>query len=169
MGCGMETGNNDYISSSSIQLETSMRQWEINTLKAFNSNMYEVISKVNSKFLGNIENVEQEIDLLFNREFGEKIFEKIFKNELFRANRELNQTLNPTAIRILVFLLSKSNVKAGDKNNNQDKPEFLWNLVFDDNEQLDGQLDFDKPNVIDSFKMAIELATVVLVGKDIFI
>ena len=170
MGCGMESGSNDYIgNNNSYQCETSIRQWETNNLGAFNKHLYDIISKVNSKFLGNPDNIEQEISLLFNREMAEKIFDEIFKNEIFRNNRDKTQSFNPTAFRILIFILSKSNVKRGDKNNNQDKVEFLWNLVFDDNYALDGQLDFDKPNVIDSFKIAIELATVVLVGINKFI
>jgi len=166
----MESGSNDYIgNNNSYQCETSIRQWETNNLGAFHKNLYDIVSKVNSKFLGNPDNIEHEISLLFNREMGEKIFDEIFKNEIFRANRDKTQSFNPTTFRILIFLLSKSNVKRGDRNNNQDKVEFLWNLVSDDSEILDGQLDFDKPNVIDSFKIAIELATVVLVGINKFI
>lgn len=165
MGCGMDSNINDYISSNNtIQCEKDIRNWEINTLLAFQKGLYQTISKLNAKFLRNSENIEEEINSFFNGEFIDKHYEQMFKNDIFRIERDNKNSYDPNPIRILIFLLSKSSVKCGDKNQIQDKNDFLFNLVTDATEPISLQFDFDKPNIIKVLKLAIEIATVVLVG-----
>ena len=163
MGC--EIQKNNYIdNNSTCQQENDIRNWEMN-LGTFNQNIMDIITKINAKLLFDSHNIPREnIIHYFNLEVKENLFKSILSNDIFRIGSNKDAEFDPEMIKILFFILTKSNQSKSKSNSYQDKAKILYSFLKDENEDLDSVIEKENPTLAELMETCVYISTEVLIG-----
>ena len=164
MGCDLASLRISY-SHSEFSIETNIREWELK-FGTFDQTLFEIISKINAKLIADSQIIPKSKNLIhyFNLELNEIAFNHILDHEVFKFNSEKDGNYDPEMVKILFFLLTRSNLSTNNDNQNQDKSKFLFSILKDDSEELDKVIDRESPNLINFLENCVRIACVSILG-----
>jgi len=140
-----------------------MREWELK-LGTFEKSLFDIISRINAKLLVDCQNIpKSNLIHFFNLEFKENAFKDIIEQDILKLGTGKDSLYDPDMLKILFFLLTKSNVSVNNNHQNQDKAKFLYSVLKDDTEELDSAIDRENPVFVKFIQTCVTMATVTLV------
>lgn len=161
MGCDIDRRNN--YAESSYDIESKIREWELN-LGTFQKKIYDLSTKINSKWLERDKIDESNLITFFNIDLKDSNFKEIFNKDIFRENGQKGAPYDLSVIKKLFFLITQSNEIRCERGSYQDKLQFVYTNVFNESELYDQPIDIHDFNFKNLLKTLVELSTVVLVG-----